>query len=366
MSDKWRFVLTKLDHTPVSGGEIRDAYDRKYIANLSKPSTATFTIRRDNKIMPYLFEDESKLIQVWQNDTLRMWGPIISSNYTYSEGQPPSIAVSAADVGWRMSRRLAGKSEKGTALGPADKIVCAQALITAANADYNTEITYNGADLAGSSGTYTAGPYKQALTCINELAHGLDGFDWYIEPLYGNATYIGVFRAAALVGEEKNVYFEHGVGKRNMRGLGFLRDISTEVNAAYQISDSGLEPSIENPTPVVSKVDTESIAARGRFEEVVELSGVANVTLRQEWVEENVRVRKNPRRVLSMTSDIDDGSGRVPQFGDDYWLGDRVHCRAVAEGVAMFDGVARIYAVEVAINNAGTALVTPILVDEGE
>lgn len=359
----WRFQLTKLNHEPVA--EVINATERKYSANLSKPSTAGFNVRKDNPLLPFLFEDESKLLQVWDGNTLRMWGPIISGKYSAGEDGAPTVAVSAADAGWFFSRRLAGKSEKGTTLS-GDKATAANTMISTTNAEVATGVA-TGTDTCGSSGTYVAGPYKPLLQCINELAHGIDGFDWYVEPLLGDATNIGKFRAAAVVGSEKpDVIFEHGTGARNMRSVEFLRDISTEVNQAYNISDAGLEVSAENPTPVVSAKDAANIASRGLFEELVDLSGVNNVTLRTEWAEENVRVRKNPRQVLGFTSDIDDGTGRVPVFGTDYWLGDRVQARAVVEGNILFNGLTRIYSVQVELNDAGTARVTPIVVDEGE
>jgi hypothetical protein len=285
-----------------------------------------------------------------------------------SDNSPPTISVSAADVGWRLSRRLVGKSEKGTSF-TGDKVTNAQAII----AELNTasirplEIGVRPADVAGSTGTYVAGPYKEALSCINELAHGTDGFDWWIEPVSGVEDVIGLFRGAAVAGEQReDVFFEYGVGLRNMRSMGFLRDISTEVNWAYQVSEKGLEPSAENPTPVVEAKDEQSILQQGQYEEVVELSGVNNVALREEWAQENVRVRKGPRRVLSLTSDISDGTARVPKFGVDYGLGDRIRCRAMDEGIMLFNGIARIYSVSVELNNNGTASYTPILVDEGE
>lgn len=369
--DKWSFVLTKLDREPIA--EITDATDRKYVANLSKPSTASFKIRKDNPLAEEFFAEEDRLLKVYQGNTLRFFGPVLTADFGMTEGQPATINVSAVDPAWYFSRRLVGLAEKGTAYS-GDKGNMVMQMLNATNVIFSTRVEIS-ADLSGSTGAYTAGPYKPLLTSIQELAHGIDGFDWYIEPYDGGETgpsgdqRLGIMRLAAIVGSEKpNAVFEYGTGHRNIRTIGFLRDIQTNVNVAWQISDQGLEPSAENPTPVVVAFDEASYAARKqRFEEVVDLSGVNNVALRQAWVEENVRVRKTPRRVLSMTSDIDDGTGRVPQFGSDYWLGDVVPARAVIENrFAMFNGLARVYSVEVSLNDAGTAMVTPILVEDAE
>lgn len=366
MSDIWTYRLTKRDATPLA--EVHNAFERKYTANLSKPSTAAFVVRKDNAILPYLFDSESKFLEVWQNDALRFWGPIISSNFAMSEGAPPSIAVTAADPAWFLTRRLSGKSEKGTTYASTDKALAAAGLIGENNVETGdswTNVAPHG-DTCGSIGTYTAGPYKATLSCIQELAHGTDGFDWYIEPHAGED--FGSFRAAAVVGSEKpKAIFEYGTGRKNMRSMNYLRDISTEVNVAYQIADEGpIFSELLNPHPVVSNEDSTSIGANGRLEEVVELSGINSLAIREEWVEANVKVRKDPRRVLGMTSDIDDGSDRVPKFGTDYWLGDLVTARAAIENQVLFNGITRVYAMELSLDNAGVASVTPILVEEAE
>lgn len=366
----WQFRLTERDWTPLA--TVTNAYERKYVANLSKPSTAGFNVRQDNPILEYLFNyDSPVLLQVWEDTTLRYWGPIISSNFAMTEGGVPSVAVSSADAGWYMSRRLCGKSEKGTEFKTTDFGTIAHTLITTAGEESPLPVA-PGSGTSGSTGTYTAGPYKPLLSAIQDLANGIDGFDWYIEPTEIESVpletkYIGIFHCAAVVGEEKpSAIFEFGTGKRNMRSMNFLQDISTEVNRAYNIDENGLEASLFNPTPVVRSEDTTSEDKNFRLEEVVELPGVNNVGKREEWTDENVRVRKEPRRILGLTSDIDDGTGRVPQFGTDYWLGDIVTARAVTAGRVLFNGQTRVYAVEVSLDNAGTASITPILVEEAE
>lgn len=362
MADVWNFRLTRLNHTPL--GVVQNAYQRKASLALSKPSTAGFSIKPSNPLMPYLFEDEDKLLQVWQNSTLRYWGPVISAQYaTQDDGSAPMIAVTSADPTWRLSKRLAGKSKGGTSYS-GDKAAAAKAIIDVCNGEGNTEIETSSVE-SGSTGTYVAGPYKPALACIGELAHGLDGFDWYIEPVQGSGTKIGKFRAAGVVGSKKtNAVFEYGAGKKNMRNMSFIRDLSGTINQAYHIPDEGL--GAEATEVVTGAFDAASVAARGLLEEVVDLTGVTNLTFRTQWCENNVQVRKVPRRVLAMTADVADStnSTHVPIFGTDYFLGDEVPARAVKEGVVLFDGYTRIYQVDVEPDDNGVAKVTPILVDE--
>jgi hypothetical protein len=88
-------------------------------------------------------------------------------------------------------------------------------------------------------------------------------------------------------------------------------------------------------------------------------------TLRNKWLEEVIRVKKNPRFVAGMTLDIQDETGRVPKIADDFWLGDLVNARAVIEDETLFNGKVRVYQIKIDINDAGTATITPILVEEG-
>lgn len=358
--DIYTYRVTKLDHTPV--GEVIDAYDRRCSISLSKPSVASFSIRPSNPLMKYLFETEDKLLQVWQNATLRYWGPIISAQYaTQDDGSNPMVAVTSADPAWRLAKRLAGKSKSGEA-NSGDKGATAKHLIDVTNAEDDTEIETESVE-SGSSGSYIAGPYKPVLASIGELAHGLDGFDWYIAPKLESASKIGTFKLAGVIGSEKpGAVFEYGTGKKNMRNMSFIRDLSGAINQAYHIPDEGLE-SVE---AVVSSKDAASIAARSLLEETIDLNGVVNATLRQEWADNNVLLRKVPRRVLAMTADVYDSNNpfHVPKFGTDYFIGDLVPVRAVKEGVTLFNGLTRVYQVDIEVDNNGVGKITPILLDQ--
>lgn len=372
----WAYVLTDLQGTKI--GEITNAYERKFQANLSKPSTASFQIRRDNPLLRYLFsEEEDYLLQVWNGSTLEMYGPILTANLAMSEGAPPTVAVTATDPAWRMDMRTYWAGGPGYTQTAIDKALIAQGLIGYQNGRANgtqTGIAGNN-DTCGTTGTYTAITGKTGLECIQDLAQGFDGFDWYIEPIatavpVENNPYmpfIGVFRAAALVGVEKpSVVFEFGIGRHNAKSVNYLRDQTTRANIAINISEEGTVATVLNPTPIYAYSNVESYERFGVYETMAELSGVPTLALREQYTQEVVKVRNKPRRVLAMTSDIDDGTGRVPLFGrnKDYWLGDTITARAYANNESLFNGKVRVYGCEVALNDAGTATYTPILLQE--
>lgn len=369
---RWHYILT--DGFGARVGEITNAYEREFTSALSKPATASFQVRKDNEVIPYLFsQTEDYFLQIWQGGTIRFWGPILTANYVSQDNSPVSVAVTAADPMWYMTKRYAWKPESNGYLVSGDKITMAELLIQYQWERHSFRIGNPGGQLSGNTGTYLAGPFKEGLAVINDLAQGFDGFDWYIEPLAtaqatttgANQPLLGLFRAAAVIGSNKpNAVFEYGTGRRNMRGMNFLSDQTTRANVAWNVSELGSEATAANPSPYIVKQDATNWGRYGLFEDMAELSNVAIIAMREQYTQEMVNVRKNKRRVLSMTSDFDDGTGRVPTFGTEYWLGDTVTAHAVDEGFTLFSGLARVYAVQVKLNNAGTASFTPILVQE--
>ena len=365
----WTYRLTNLAGEEI--GEVQNALERNAILAINKPSTASFVVRPNNELLTPLFGEDT-MLQVWENKTLRFYGNVVSSEYsTQEDGSGPSIKINAANPGWKLAKRLLGINNGGDAYS-GDKAKMAWKMLNKLNTDTGTYPTkpYTGIKLlseasysSGSTGSYTAGPYKSALSCINDLAHGLDGFDWYISPVADEGETIGLWECEATYGGNAVGVFEHGYGSKNVRQISYLRDLGNLANKGYHLPDDGLgEP---GATVKVGSNST-SLETRGRFEEVADGFGLTDSALRQSWVDEFVRVRGEPRYVVGMTLDIDDGTGRVPKLGTEYWLGDMTTARAVVDGTTLFNGEVRIYQINIAVNNNGTANITPILVQEGE
>lgn len=357
----WTFEICDLSGTPI--GEVRNATQRSVSVAINRAQTASFTIRADNDILVPLYEDDTKL-RIWRDKALMHYGYITSAELSENVNEAPQIKVSSADAAWKLSRRLAGKSAGGTSF-TGDKAKSARKIINEVNGegDSGIRLLAEGEYSAGGSGTYVAGPYKPALACVNDLAHGLDGFDWRMEPYIGEpATKTATFIAKTTIGGTATGVFERGWGQKNVQQMNYVRDLSGLINRGYHLPDAGLEA--EGAT-VKSKNDATSEAHRGRFEAVVDGYGLTDSTLRERWLEEVIRVRKNPRFVVAMTLELDDGTGRVPVYGTDFNVGDLASARAVMnENVTLFNGQARIYQVKFEINEAGTETVTPVLIDE--
>lgn len=352
----WTFVLCKSSGEKI--GEVRQATERSVTMAINRVNTASFSIAGSNPLLLNLFAEDT-LLQVYENKTLRFYGYVLTPELsTGGDTQGVSIKVNAASPAWRLTRRILGQSKGGTNY-TGDKAGSSKTMIDELNAIAETGIK-TAAVSSGSSGTYVGGPYREALTCINDLAHGFDGFDWYINPLEGAEPKLGQYEAKAVIGEKKTAVFEYGWGTKNVRQMTFLRDISNLTNKAFHLPDEGLETGT-----VLSKEDATSKTAHGLFEEVTEGYGLTDTTLRNKWLEEVIRVKKNPRFVVSMTLDVQDGTGRVPQIGTDFWVGDTVPARAVVEDVTLFNSEIRVYQIKVDLDSNGVATVTPTLVEEG-
>lgn len=373
----WTFVVTDLAGTEI--GEVSNATSRSLSLGLSRAATASFTIRQDNELVAPLFAEDT-LLKVYEDSTLRFHGNIVTNELSSSGGESPTIRLNAANPAWRLARRLTGLSAGGKAYS-GDRAKSARKMINEANSGIETGTSVTNphtgikllpeASYVAGSGSYIAGPYRSTLACINDLAHTLNGFDWYISPIEGETAsttteggtwltpLIGLFEANNAFGSDKELVLEYGYGQKNVRTMSYVRDLSDITNKAYHL------PNDLSTESVLDEIDTPSVTARGRYESAADAFGITDTALREAWLDEVIRVRKNPRYVVSMTLDIDDGTGRVPKLGTDFWLGDLASARAVIQDTTvLFSGKVRIYGVEIEVAESGSATVTPILVDE--
>jgi hypothetical protein len=355
----YTFVLCKANGERI--GELRNCTERSVTLSINRVSTASFGILGSNPLLLNLFAEDT-LLQVWEDGELRFYGYVLTPELSMNDTNTPiTIKVNAVCPAWRLTRRVLGQSKGGTNY-TGDKAAATKTMIDELNAAGETGIKTTTVE-SGSTGTYIAGPYKTALQCINDLAHGFDGFDWYMMPLFNEEPKLVTYEAKAVYGSVQKAVMEFGSGAKNVRQLSFLRDNSNLTNRAFHLPDGGLD---EEGAVVRTKEDATSIAAHGLFEEVTEGFGLTDTALRDEWLSEVIRVKKNSRFVVSATLDIDDGTGRVPKFGTDFFVGDFVSARAMVENVTLFNGRVRVYQVKIDLDSNGTATVIPVLIEEGE
>lgn len=361
----WRFVLTDATSRPV--GEVLNAQDRQVAIPLNRLDTASFKVRLDNPLADYLVST-SGYVKGYRDSSLLFHGPIISAAEV-GDANSATVAVNCVGAGWILQKRLAGKSSTGTTFGSAtDRAQIIKSLIDTANSESETGIDTSGSMTSASAVTYTAGPFRPITEIITELSSSLDGFDWRIFPSENYVSgavanqKIGQFYAAPIIGSEQpNAVFEWGTGRCNMASYTRTVTRDTQANKVYHFTSAGPDAP---GYPTVSAIDSQSITDWKLLEDLVQ-ADLLNSTLRQRLVDEHVNVRKNPRQVIQFDPHVDpQATGRLPQYGTDYGVGDAVRARAAYGRSVRFDAMMRVWGVTFNIDSNGLERATLTLADE--
>lgn len=359
----WTFELIDLAGNRLL--PLTKARERKLTRGLSRVATASCLIDLSDPALEYLATQDCG-IQVWQDKTCRFRGPV-TLDESVGDNAIPGVRVTAASPYWRLTKRLSGRSATGTnygVFGAVDRAVIAGLIISQCNVDGETGIQV-GTTSSGSTVSYIAGPYKPTADCIKELSDAIDGFEWIEEPLFGVAGKLVEWNAGAVIGGiQVDSVFEYGreTGRHNLAKYTISRDRSTLANSVWHISDDGAASTVYPP---VNDYDATSILARGLYEDIADGADLTDPTIRHALTQEHVRVRKDPRIILTVTPAVrHTGEDRVPLYGTDYGEGDWVPVRIVENGFTQFNGYARIYAVTVTLDNNGKESIELTLIDE--
>lgn len=362
---RWRAVLTNSAYKPLD--EVTVAGGITFSSSINKLATASFVVpftARNFQVMA----DLEGYIKLYRNTSLRFFGPLITSQET-AERETQSMAMTAADCGWVLTKRLAGKSMTGTQFTTATNVAAiSKSLIDTANTEAETGIKTDTVTLtAGSARTFTAGPYRPVLPCVQELGSALDGFDWRFVPIENwvngavSGTKIGYFDAQTLIGvDNKTSVFEYGPNTRsNIMSYSKATTRDGQATRVY-LPDQNFS-NVTGPA-----TNTAAEAIWGVTEDVLSLPDITDATMRTQIVTEHTTVRGYPRRILSLTPHIDPAvAGRVPQPFVDYNVGDTIYAKIVANGSIRFLGAARVYGINVNIEaETGFERVELILEDE--
>ena len=347
-------------------GEIKNFGSFQFSRALSKLATCGFQVRLDNPLAQALTQAE-RYIKVYRSGVLVFCGPIISAEEVV-ERNTQTIALTCADAGWFLNKRLAGKTGVGVAFtSMTDRAQIAKLLIDGANAEVTTGVSTGtfSPHTSGSAITYKAGPFRPLLEIVQELSQALDGFDWRIHPTetWTNGGLIigsqpGAIEMKTIIGTEKNnAVFEYGIGTRaNVLSYTKTRTRDAQATRVFHA------PSTDN---VIMAEDQTASAQWGLLEDVV-AADLNDTTMRNKLVQEHVKVRKQPRDLVKMTPHIDPGvTGRLPRPFADYDIGDIVTFRAVHNKTVRFAGKLRVYGITINVEQeTGFERVTLTLEDE--
>lgn len=351
-------VLTDLAGVPL--GELRQATGRHLRFPLCRIPTFAFTVQTDNPRAADCMNLDRTLVKVYDDfsgvKTLRMLGPIVAAEKVRGPNGG-SIACTAAGVGWRLGHRLIGKSAVGATMGTSNLGLSYRGeivgrMLDALNDGEAINVFTDKGDTGIRRGSIEnttldyVGPwrYKPADEVIGEMSAGLDGFDWEIAPTEpvadSRGVQLGVLNIAAAIGTLKpDVIWEAGTGRKNVDTWRDVNDAGTLCNRGVNLPPGYPDNATQQP---IELSDDPSIAARGLHEAVIPGDLVVD-PLRSKLVQDHVRIRRVPRRIITFDPIAEDQPPagqprRVPRFGVDFVVGDIMPFRAV-ELVQLIDTV---------------------------
>jgi hypothetical protein len=230
-----------------------------------------------------------------------------------------------------------------------------------------------GADADFTGDIFAGGPwyYKPYMEFVQEAGLTVGGFDFWQAPLdpvtnNGNSGTLTVGLASGAWGTARSykgqvrndVIFEYGSGKHNVSEYRFALSGDGLINTAYALPPGF--PSGGEGT--VNKTDSTG-TTRQRLREEVVSSDLQTKEARQQIVNAHTSIRKQYKRVLAFTPQVEDGE-RTPRFGVDYVVGDWIKARVQDYNSLLIDSTVRVYGADVELDNQGLVRTNLTLVQE--
>lgn len=394
----WTFLARNRAGQPL--GELRNVHDRNVRVPFLQQPTMTGRVDTNHPLAQNILNGDLTLVSGYDLSIQvapLIQGPVVGYQKTRnaSGGQ---ITFTVAAAGWYLSHREIGQSTTGatfgtTSLAMLDRGEIVGRIIDACNSGEASQIwtqagntTIRRGTITASSNTFVSGwTYKNAWEAITDLSGTLDGPDFrirYVEPFTDSVGLVlGLMDVAPALGQlQPNAVFAFGTSPSNVSEWSDVGDSSMLANWAVNLPSGWPDNATDQP---VTSSDTASIAARGLHEATVP-ADLVTADLRNRLVQENVRVRKVPRRVISFTPSAEDQAKSIDQRRGqrlfvDFNVGDVIPFRAVEQfditgtdgtvigqnEVQTADLLMRVYAAELDIDDQGVATPTLTLVSDG-
>jgi hypothetical protein len=361
---KWQMVLVSYANTKL--GEILDAHDRTFTFNLHAPNTIQFTLPLISSQVSNILTQKEAMILLYRNKKLAMTAEITSIEVTGANEGDHGFTVTAVEtMHTRLPKRLLGKTAAGLSApaAGADQGAWLSDVLDLINVVDHTGLAM---PYVAASGTISGGTwrYKPYMELMQELSATVNGFDFYQVPIDPSTGYglTGFINIKPVIGNTKaNVVLEYGTGAANAREYQWLIHNESIINQAY-----ALPPQF--PDNVGNKIATAtasaSIALRGLREEVIP-TDLSDYTLRSQLATLHINLRKQPREQFIIQPAQAIGDGRVPEFLDDYNIGDMIRGRVQDQGILMLDAMVRMYGVNVSLSDEGQETVDLTLINDG-
>jgi hypothetical protein len=328
----WQFILADAI-TGVEIGELRQGTGRAVTPRpIRRLGSAAIAVRADHWLVPTMFRGDAVHLKVYDPlGVLKHNGPLYPSvEKVINPDGTGSVAATSSSAGAILADRHVGLTPPGSIYGsplaPADKSDLIRQVLAELNAIAPTGIIEGTITNCGSSGFVGPWSYKPGLDCITEIAAPLDGPDWEIEPIepLANGGANGRLNVSAAFGQDRpNAVWEHGTGRRNVATWRHVLQTDKVANVAYNLPTGYPDNAVD---PIVTAINAASVATRRR-KEVIVAADLAVTALRQQLVDETIRVRNVPRQVITFDPTPDAAGGLV--YGVDYQEGDLIRFHAL-------------------------------------
>jgi hypothetical protein len=246
---------------------------------------------------------------------------------------------------------------------------------TASLSAYHADLAAGGPLATGKCGIFDAVVSSEAITrtyaefVVTDYP-GIQSFDFEfvpVEPTLSDPVTsaqpevkIADLNVALSLGQERpHAVFEFGDGAHSIKSwrCQSSRDI---LNRAFALPPDFPTPNALGQVATRMAVDDVSIDDRHQLYEEVIPSDLQDPALLQALVDAYVQVRKVPRQIFSF-----EATASAPVFGTDYFIADTVPVRVTVAGEKRFEGLVRVWGIDLSIDENGEETLTPILVDEG-
>lgn len=339
----WTFVIC--DRLGRAIGEPL-ATGRSFTVGISRTSTAAFTVEVGSRIWTAIAAGDATLKIYNSSHALVFFGDIVTDELT-ADGSNKTVAMTAADLSFRLARRYIGKSGTGSQHTAQDSGSIVFAELGTVNAEAPTGVT------AGLKDSFIARTvtfnWRRFSDVIADLG-AIDGsYEWTLR--YTDGTPPTVYLdLETMIGSDQTttVFFEFGTGVNNCSSYRRLRSIETLATRVYAIGQGSTISSVA--------YDAGAELVR-RFEDVVSVPDISAQQLLDSLAAAHVAVRHLPRKTVTVTP----FPATAPRFGVDWYIGDRVTLRSVVGGVVDTYGTARIWGAQIDLDDFGNEAAAPVL-----
>lgn len=353
----WSIILQNSAFEQV--GQFVNVAEHKTDVALNKTRTFQMKVRLDNVLAPVLAVNsglEPLYFEVQRNGVELFHGPLMTLQEAGDENGA-TLQINAAGPEIIFASRLINtetpaKQIEGLKL-PAgvQRAVRFKELLDIQNSRSPTHIdALAGPIESTNTGAYETTSFRTLAEVLQDMYNQAEGFDWYVKPQPVFAGEIGRLVIQDVIGiNQLNAAFEWGGGRTNLSGFTRAVDLTNMTNNAYNIGGSGPETT---GSPTINKFDLEAFNKWGLRDAMVPLSAL-NIAMREAITLEALNYRKKPRQTVSFQPATDDGTGRVPQFEQDFGIGDFVPLRIVYNKVEHLNAMMRCWGASFAVNKDG-------------